>query len=315
MKGAENMRHYLGIDIGGSKTVISVTDEKLSELKRVTATGFGISTESEEDIPELRKIINELKNEFNICSAAVNLGGKNKKQIHNILKNCLPDSIISVFRESESNASVSLAKKTDAQCVLLAGTGTIVTAFDGDGRTLTAGGWGMNIGDGGSGYYIGLEAVKRSLKALDKVEMLTPLAKEITGLTDPIMPSDNAEEICNIRDGVRWRIFPIERKKIAAYTKTVAKHCENGEEDALEIMACAGHEMAELCSECVNKLLPYKVRKIVVCGGLVNCNAYWKDAFEKNIKMRSSVTDFEYIDDGILLGTKLIAVSQYGKDE
>ncbi|KAF9519365.1 hypothetical protein BS47DRAFT_1324649 [Hydnum rufescens UP504] len=57
--------------------------------------------------------------------------------------------------------------------VLVAGTGCIVTGFrEGPDRTLTrlsrAGGWGWILGDEGSGYYIGREALRRILDASDQ---------------------------------------------------------------------------------------------------------------------------------------------------
>ena len=93
----------------------------------------------------------------------------------------------------------------------------------------------------------------------------------------------------------------------------VAKHCENGEEDALEIMMDAGREMAEICVSAVNKLLPYKVRKLVVTGGLTGCRRFWQDEFEKTVKFRSAVNEFEYVNDGVLFGTELAAI-EYAKE-
>ena len=165
---AEKMLHFLAIDIGGSKTKLAVFDENLKQIRIDTAPGFALSFESNEDMPELKKAVLDIVKDFEICSVAVNLGGKNKNQVYRAVKECIPQSAVSIFRESEGIASIYLAKHYGAECVLLAGTGTIVTAFDAEGRIIIAGGWGMNIGDGGSGYYIGLEAVKRSFKTWRK---------------------------------------------------------------------------------------------------------------------------------------------------
>ena len=307
------MLHFLAIDIGGSKTNLVIFDEMMNRIKINTAPGFGESFESDEDMPEFEKAVLDTVNGEKISSVAVNLGGKNKNQVYKAVKKCLPESSVTVFRESEGVASVQLAKYYGAECVLLSGTGTIVTAFDVNGKIIISGGWGMNIGDGGSGYYIGLEAVRRSLKALDGCDELTPLQKEITGRDSVILPSSDISEICNNRDEVRSGIFPIERKKIAALAVIVAKHCENGEEDALEIMMDAGREMAEICVSAVNKLLPYKVRKLVVTGGLTGCRRFWQDEFEKTVKFRSAVNEFEYVNDGVLFGTELAAI-EYAKE-
>ncbi len=301
------MLHYLAIDIGGSKTKFIVSTSELKDVHTVETEGFGFSIDSEDDLPRFRQVLHSIDDKFNVCSVAVNLGGKNKNQIYKIVSDVFSGVKVKVFRESEGLASVAFGKSCGADAVLLAGTGTIVTAFSPDGRCIIGGGWGMNIGDGGSGYYIGLEAIRRSLFALDNTRPLTELQKEITGLAAPILPSDDAEKVCAIRDEVRGRIFPLERKRVASFAKTVAAHCQNGEEDALAIMADAGIEMAKIVANSANKLLPHRVQKVAVSGGLVKVNDYWKDEFEKTVSSTCSINQFVYDADGVMLGTKIIA--------
>jgi N-acetylglucosamine kinase-like BadF-type ATPase len=220
------------------------------------------------------------------------------------------DEMYPIFKLVQDLYSLAYAKSVGANAVLLAGTGTIAVAFDDKNRKIISGGWGMNIGDGGSGYYIGLEALKRSLSALDKTSALTPLQQEITGLSVPISPSLDAEKICCVRDEVRKKIFPLDRKHIASYAKTVVAHCELKESDALNIINDAGVEMAMLCVDCINKLSPFKVNKIAVSGGLVNVREYWQSAFEDTINNYGVANKVIYKADGILLGTQLLAVEQ-----
>ena len=305
------MLQFLAIDTGGTKTRFVVFDINMNIIESTKTSGFGFASDENEDIPELRLTLNKLAKAYDICSVAVNLGGKNKEQITGILKACFKDCPLSVHRESEGAASIAFAKRFGANAVLLAGTGTIAIAFNEDDKKIISGGWGMNISDGGSGYYIGLEALKHSLCALDKTCVLTPLQQEITGCKEPIPPSSDAGIICRLRDKVRERIFPLDRKHIAAFAKTVVAHCENGEADALAIMNDAGALMGMLCVDCINKLLPFKVDKIAVSGGLVNVRRYWQAAFEDTIKNFGAANEIIYKADGILLGTQQIAIEQY----
>jgi len=300
------MKQYLAVDIGGSKTKAVVFDSK-STIAEYETIGFGTAVDSNDDIPELRELLSSISDKYDICSAAVNLGGKNKTQIQNIVTKFFPNNTI--FRESEGHASAAFGRSCGANAVLLAGTGTIGIAFD-ENNYIISGGWGMNIGDGGSGYSIGLEAIKQSLAALDNTSPLTAMQKEITGIDEPIPVSADPALICKIRDNVRSRIFPIERKRVASYAKTVAKYCEKGEEDALNIMKTAGHEMAYMMSGCIMKIQPFKVRKVAVSGGLVNVRKYWQDEFENILQETAGVSEFIYENDGILLGTMRIASEQ-----
>jgi len=49
----------------------------------------------------------------------------------------------------------------------VAGTGSVVMGKSPDGSTISIGGWGRVIGDEGSGYYIGLEALKAVSREID----------------------------------------------------------------------------------------------------------------------------------------------------
>ncbi len=305
------MPYCLAIDSGGSKTDIICFD-KHGFSETVSIKGLGISFESDEDLPELREAVSALAAKYDIRSAVVNLGGKNKRQFYNCIKSCLGDAPVSVYRESEGEAALAFGEESGASIVLMAGTGTITAGQAPDGRRIIGGGWGMNIGDGGSGYDIGLNAVRAALIALDRNEPLTPLQKEITGLNAPICADGDVTAICKTRDDVRSRLFPIERKKIAAISKSVARHCESGEEDALRIMAEAGEKMAELVADGLKKL-PGAKPVVGVVGGLVGCAEYWKSAFEKKIKASFSDAETVYMRDGLIRGVKLLAEKQIGE--
>lgn len=309
------MDRLLAIDTGGSKTKAVVLDAEGTETECFELIGFGTAAESEEALPELDEFLEEIARKHTIASVAVNLGGKNKEQIRKTILKYFAGSVVSVYRESEGKTAAAFGRSCGANAVLLAGTGTIGIAYDDQGRYVIGGGWGMNIGDGGSGYDIGLEAVRRSLLALDGNQPLTRMQKEITGLEEPIGAEADPAVICGIRDRVRARIFPLERKRIASYSKVVAGYCEQGEEDALEIMEEAGRKMAYLMQECINKLRPYEVHTLAVSGGLVTCRQFWQESFEQILRQNSKVTQFIYEKDGILCGTKWIARDQYDKKE
>jgi glucosamine kinase len=72
--------------------------------------------------------------------------------------------------------------------VLLAGTGSIAWGRSQDGRTDRVGGWGKLLGDEGSGYALGLEALRAVLRAEDGRDPTTSLTSgvlEATGVADP----------------------------------------------------------------------------------------------------------------------------------
>lgn len=66
-----------------------------------------------------------------------------------------------------------------ARVLLVAGTGSVAVARRDDGAGARVGGWGSRVGDEGSGAWLGIEAVRATLRALDGRDEPGPLARAI----------------------------------------------------------------------------------------------------------------------------------------
>lgn len=295
--------HYLIIDSGGSKTELAIFSYPSEiPLKTIRSAGFGLPSDSGEIIEELYNILCEIKKDFALSHIAVNLGGKNTESFSLTVKAVFPDVKIYIFRESDGTAALSLAEKHGCDIVLLLGTGSIAIGKNGNEKIVT-GGWGMNIGDGGSGYDIGLSAIRHTLYSLDDTKELSLLAKEIAHLSAPIEKCADIGKIRDIRDSVRSDISYATRSEIAAYSKIVFKMCEKGDAAALKIMCEAGEKMADLAILSARKLGLEKI-SVAGCGGLINALPYFKDSFEKKVKDSFPDASFYYNPSGVFEGTK-----------
>lgn len=63
--------------------------------------------------------------------------------------------------------------------IVIAGTGSIAEALRADGSRATVGGWGFRVDDEGSGGWLGLQAVRHGLAALDGRVNISPLARRV----------------------------------------------------------------------------------------------------------------------------------------
>lgn len=174
-------KYILTVDTGGSKTQITLFNHFGEKIKDARCKGIGSADEKETHHDLLLASLSELlpTHQFHLVKRiTINVGGKNTKQIKAEFSYFFPDTQIDVFRESSGVIMAALcdAEKTDA--ILMAGTGTIALAKGPAGNVITDG-WCPNIGDAGSGYWIGLEAIKRSVVALETESKLTPLVKYI----------------------------------------------------------------------------------------------------------------------------------------
>lgn len=66
-----------------------------------------------------------------------------------------------------------------ARLLLVAGTGSVAVAVSGDGRRARVGGWGSRVGDEGSGAWLGIEAARATLRAIDGRDPDGPLARAV----------------------------------------------------------------------------------------------------------------------------------------
>ena len=207
-------RFLLTIDSGGSKTKLLLRTEAGQLLAVQQTEGFGTAVDSDGVHPDFLRVLKAFCGARAIAVAVCNLGGKNKMQIVKTIQQALPEAKCYVFRESEGLVGITLCRNLQAQVALLAGTGSIAIAPV-QNQAVICGGWGANIGDQGSGYQLGLQAISDALEQLDGTAPLSQLAKQITGLSAPpgILP---AEEYCRVRDEVRNRLKPLDRAHIAS---------------------------------------------------------------------------------------------------
>lgn len=142
--------------------------------------------------------------------------------------------------------------------VLIAGTGSIAYGLRRDGQKVRSGGWGALLGDEGSGYWIGLQAVRRVIRAAEGRAEQTALAqtvREELGITSlEALPA----LVCQNTLG---------RKEIAALVPAVLATARHGDPAATEIINAALEELV-LLVQAVAKRMDFPVTKVAVTGGI-----------------------------------------------
>ena len=288
-------QNFLTIDSGGSKTKLSLyLGERL--LKTASVKGFGSAVDSDKVNAELLKTLKDFCLLESPYSVVCNLGGKNKCEFALTLKQAFPNSKIQLFRESEGMAGKVLCEKYRAQMTLMVGTGSIAIAPVGD-KIVISGGWGANVSDQGSGYQVGLDAIKNALIELDGIKPLSILTKKLTDMEKPFV-LESAEEYCKNRDKVRERLFPLDRANIASFAKIVFECAKLNDKNALSIYQKAGCDLADVVSLAVEKT-ERPLNKLVVTGGMVNAKEFWAKEFEKALMAKYDLKEVIYIADGI----------------
>src|SRR5436190_16774716 len=159
---------YLGIDGGGSKTTFLLVDEYYNELSHVQSgpSNF-LSVGAEAATAAISQGISSLTEPPNIVCAGFAGAGRSEAIAfyREVLQSLIPGAQIIV--ESDAFIASIGAIGIDPGILLIAGTGSIVIGRNKERAMFRVGGWGPHFGDEGSGFWIGREAVRASLRSID----------------------------------------------------------------------------------------------------------------------------------------------------
>ena len=287
---------FLTVDSGGSKTKLALYCPNGDFIESCTSAGFGLAQDSESVIDELVTLLSEFCEGYEVSTVICNLGGKNKKQAELTISAAFPQARVEVFRESEGAVGLALCEKYSAGVILMAGTGAIAIAKAED-KAVICGGWGANISDLGSGYQLGLDAIRLALDELDGTGELSLLTKTLTGIGEPPGAMD-AREYCAFRDGVRGSLAPFDRSHVASFAKAVYECAKRGDGRSLELYRGVGRDLARTVIAAAKKR-GRDLECAVVNGGMVNALEFWQKSFEDELFATYGKIKVHYLKNGI----------------
>jgi len=145
---------------------------------------------------------------------------------------------------------------------LIAGTGSLALGRSADGRLVRAGGLGFMLGDEGSAWWIGHQAIVRSLRSLEDRDLPTTLIPELLKACRLTAPADF----------VAWVHHDASKADIAAVAPVVAQAAQNQDVLALDILKKASGELALLVTSVVSRSPWIGNKTLVLAGGVLENN-------------------------------------------
>jgi N-acetylglucosamine kinase-like BadF-type ATPase len=248
------MTHYvIGVDGGGTKTELALIDlfGNLVGMEKVGSTNYqAVGAEKLKD--ELLEGFSTLINSTNVDIDRIDhiflgLAGAGRQKDQEEIKALFDDTIFKGKISVDSDAIVALAGAfgTTPGIIIIAGTGAICFGSNRDGKIVRCGGWGYLLGDEGSGYYIGKEAIIAALKDFDG-------RKERTLLKEKLQQRYGLDSIDKIIPLVYQN--KIDRQEIAAIAPLVFELARQNDYIAEEIIRKTGLEMGLLAKSVANQL-------------------------------------------------------------
>src|SRR4051812_18416931 len=231
--------YVMGIDAGGTKTVCLLADQHGTIVAEARGGGANLHAAGELEVEKvLHAVMETAIGDRPIVPAAICLGiaGVDREDemgtVRAIMRRIGYKSRVLVVND----ALIALvAGAGDAPAiVIIAGTGSIVYGRNAGGEAARAGGWGHMIGDEGSGYWIGREALAAVMRASDG-------RGPATALTDEILSYFNVADVSRLPRIVYDREMP--RMSVAALGPIVQQTVVDGDAVATRILERAADEL------------------------------------------------------------------------
>src|SRR5438046_5238242 len=164
--------HVLGIDAGGTKTICLLADERGVIHAEGHGPGANLHGKGELAVEKvLHEVMETAIGDRAIVPAAICLGiaGVDREDeaatVRAIMQRIGYKSRVLVV--NDALIALVAGAGDDPGIVIIAGTGSIVYGRNAAREAARAGGWGHMIGDEGSGYWIGREALAAGMRRAD----------------------------------------------------------------------------------------------------------------------------------------------------
>lgn len=283
------MNYIIGVDAGGTKTEAIAYSLKGDELTRAD-TGYGNM------VLNKAAALNNIVKAIEICMnnleskkpMAIYLGiagveaGDNKTLVEKAIKEKI-DTNIMVLNDAEI-ALEALLEGEDG-ILTIGGTGSISLGRY-KGKRASAGGWGHLLGDGGSGYFVSIEAFKNMIMEEECNIIKSKMSKKIL----EELSLNNVQEI-------KGFIYSSTKAEIASFTPLIVQMANNGERNAIEILKRAGIELAVNTERLYNRLNFKGTVKVALKGSVVTKIEIVREEFEKYL--RNVIDDLIILDEDI----------------
>jgi N-acetylglucosamine kinase-like BadF-type ATPase len=269
---------YLGIDAGGTKTDCAVSNGA-ELLGQATGASCKLARVGKERGREnLQAVIRQATQAAGVEASTIQhvcigmSGASLAEAVHwaqQTIRELIPDSTIYVA--GDHVIAHRAAFGTSPGVLVISGTGSIAFGRNQNGETARAGGWGPNVSDEGSAFWVGREAVTAALHAFD--------FGNANGLLATIAES--------------WKVAPEEVIRMANASEPrfpelagpVVNAAEQGDDVARAIMERAGQALASLASAVIKRLWPSGgVVPVALAGGVLQGSSLVRHAFREAMK-------------------------------
>ncbi|MFQ5605146.1 MAG: N-acetylglucosamine kinase [bacterium] len=280
--------YYLGIDGGGSKTSGILCDAKGKMLKTLTKGAGNIAVLAEKQVVQLlNEMVFELLEEIQVEQikwATCGFAGAGREKEKNLVGQIIREIGIRNFTLMTDAELLYYAIHGEKQGLLIAsGTGSVCLIKNKNHEFEQLGGWGYLLGDEGSGYDIGRNAVRNALR---EQEMGRPLSK----LTHALLTHCDVDTPRALMSMIYAADNP--QNLLASFAQIVGDQALQEEPNALRIVDAAAKNLVELALTSLERMESEPPHRIALSGGVLNEPSVFSSKFKR--KAQQLNLDFHY---------------------
>jgi N-acetylglucosamine kinase-like BadF-type ATPase len=231
--------HVLGIDAGGTKTLCLLADDRGVILSEGRGAGANLQAAGE---LELEKVLYQVMEAaigdrpWRADATCLGIAGVDREDdartVRLIMRRISPGSRVLVV--NDALIALEAGAPGAPGIVIIAGTGSIAYGRNAAGAAARAGGWGHVIGDEGSGYWIGRQALAAVVREVDG-------RGPKTQLTEDVLRHFGVPDATALVHVVYNREVP--RKNVATLGPIVQRAAMDGDAVATQILERAAEEL------------------------------------------------------------------------
>ncbi len=260
--------HVLGVDAGGTKTQIVLSNPDRHDMGMEIAGSFNFRQDKPEKLRDLIRVAfknlipSSQLHKLTVRAIAVGAAGVGTSEEREIVRKVIQSQfkLSHVYVHHDAFIAHHGAFEGEAGVMVTSGTGSIAYGRNHDGEETRAGGWGWLLGDEGSGWWIARGAVRA---ALAQWEGSGPETRITEFLTDTFQVEDAYDLIPRIYAD------EIERSDLIPLVEQLADIARDGDDVASKLFILAGGEIAALALSCAKQLnIPLGELKVTLMGGV-----------------------------------------------
>jgi len=264
------MNYWTGIDGGGSSLRVVIVDDDLQIVAQVNSKAANPSSIGHALAAERIRTTTQQAllraNQPPIAGIGMGIAGADAAHSlvwgEQVLASILPN--VPAIVASDYEIALVGARGVQHGALLLSGTGSIAFGINTAGKQHRAGGWGYLLGDEGSGFWLGLEALKIVSRLADG-RVSHP---DIPPFCDAVLQTLG---LSSWRDGVGWLYHQpgIDVPAVAKIAPLVLEWAHDENASAREIVVRGAHHLVELAHTVLRKLNMDK-DTLAFAGGLLS---------------------------------------------